>query len=70
MKLHGRVSARAQDVDWSSADFPPAVPRTEVHEILKRRIEDARAPFRRLFAEDAERLNQLLRERRPPFVIP
>ena len=69
MKLYGRLSALAQDVGWSSADFSPTVPQTEVHQVLQQRLDDTRVLFRRLFAEDAERLNQLLRERRLPVII-
>ncbi len=69
MKLYGRLSALAQDVGWSSADFSPTVPQTEVHQVLQQRLDDTRVLFRKLFAEDAERLNQLLRERRLPVII-
>ena len=69
IKLYGRLSALAQDVGSSSADFPPTVPQTEVHQVLRQRLDDTRLLFRKLFKEDAETLNQLLRERRLPVVI-
>ena len=69
MKLYGRLSALAQDVGWSSADFPPTVPQQEVHEVLQQRLEDTRARFEELFGEDAEALNRMLRERRLPVIV-
>ena len=69
MKLYGRLSALSQDVGWSSADFPPTVPQTEVHEVLQQRLEDTRALFEKLFGEDAEALNRILRERRLPIIV-
>ena len=69
MKLYGRLSALAQDVGWSSADFPPTVPQQEVHEVLQQRLEDTRVRFDELFGEDAEALNRMLRERRLPVIV-
>jgi len=69
MKLYGRYSALSQDVSFSSSDFPPTMQQREVHQVLQERLEGARALFERLYGEDAEALNQLLREMRLPVII-
>ncbi len=69
MKLYGRLSALAQDIGWSSADFPPTVPQREVHDVLRRRLADTRVLFDKLFGDDAEALNRMLRERRLPVLV-
>lgn len=69
MKLYGRYSALSQDVSYSSADFAPTMPQREVHGVLQTRLNDARALFERLYTEDMDALNQLLRERRLPVII-
>ena len=69
MKLYGRLSALSQDIGSSSADFPPTVPQVEVHDVLRQRLDATRLLFGKLFIEDAEELNRMLRERRLPVVI-
>ena len=69
MKLYGRLSALSQDIGSSSADFPPTVPQVEVHDVLRQRLDATRLLFGKLFTEDAEELNRMLRERRLPVVI-
>ncbi len=66
---HGRLSALSQDIGSSSADFPPTVPQVEVHDVLRQRLDATRLLFGKLFTEDAEELNRMLRERRLPVVI-
>ena len=69
MKLYGRYSALSQDVSFSSSDFPPTMQQREVHQVLQERLEAARVLFERLYGEDADALNQLLREMKLPVII-
>ncbi|MGI9627613.1 MAG: VPS10 domain-containing protein [Longimicrobiales bacterium] len=69
MKLYGRYSALSQDVSFTSADFPPTMQQRQVHEVLQGRLNDARELFRKLYDEDANALNELLRERKLPVII-
>ncbi len=69
MKLYGRYSALSQDVSTSSSDFAPTMQQREVHGVLQTRLNDAKALFEKLYREDADALNQLLRERKLPVII-
>ncbi|NNF29182.1 MAG: hypothetical protein HKN73_18295, partial [Gemmatimonadetes bacterium] len=69
MKLYGRYSALSQDVSFSSSDFPPTMQQREVHQVLQERLQAARGLFERLYSEDADTLNQLLRDMKLPVII-
>jgi hypothetical protein len=45
MKLYGRLSALASDVNGSGVDFPPTDQQVGVYEILKERLDKAKAQF-------------------------
>ncbi len=69
MKLYGRYSALSQDISFSSSDFPPTMQQREVHGVLQSRLNEARALFEKLYRDDANALNELLRERKLPVII-
>jgi hypothetical protein len=69
MRLYGRFSALASDVDWKGADFPPTNPQREVHLVLTERFEDAKAAIQAFFDEELAELNARLQALgRPPIV--
>jgi photosystem II stability/assembly factor-like uncharacterized protein len=69
MRLYGRFSALASDVDWKGADFRPTNAQREVHVVLTERFEDAKAAIQAFFDDELARLNDRLRELgRPPIV--
>jgi len=52
MRLYGRFSALASDLDWKGADFEPTVQQVEVHQLLTARLEEAKATIE-MFLEGA-----------------
>ncbi len=58
MKLYGRISALASDVFANGADFAPTQQQREVHEILKKRLDAARAQFERILETELPRLQE------------
>ena len=69
MKLYGRFSALATDVGASSSDFPPTTQQVAVHDVLTERLETARVRVEAFFAEELQRLNEMLRERGRPQIV-
>jgi hypothetical protein len=63
MKLYGRYNALASDISGFGADFPPTEQQKQVHEILRRRLEDARREYEQLMSTDVASLNGLLQEK-------
>jgi len=69
MRLYGRFSALASDVDWKGSDFVPTMPQREVHQVLTDRFEDAKQAIQDFFDGELARLNdQLTRLGRPAIV--
>lgn len=60
MRLYGRFSALASDVDWRGSDFPPTVQQREVYEVLTARLQEAGDAIEAFFAEDITALNERL----------
>jgi hypothetical protein len=61
MRLYGRMSALASDVDWKGADFSPTVQQQEVQDVLFDRFEQAKGRIDAFFREEMETLNDRLR---------
>jgi len=69
MRLYGRMSALASDVDWKGSDFPPTVQQREVYEVLTARLDEAKAAIQAFIDGDLNELNDRLRALgRPPIV--
>jgi hypothetical protein len=69
MRLYGRFSALASDVDWKGADFRPTDPQRAVHEVLTGRFDDAKEAIQAFFDGEMEQLNQRLRALGMPPII-
>ncbi|KPJ84083.1 MAG: glycosyl hydrolase [Gemmatimonas sp. SG8_23] len=69
MRLYGRFSALASDVDWKGADFMPTVQQREVHEVLTERLEDAKGAIQAFFDQEMAVLNERLRALGRPAII-
>ena len=69
MKLYGRYSALSQDISSSSADYRPTMQQGEVHGALQVRLNEAKDMFVKLYEQDANALNEMLRERKIPVII-
>jgi photosystem II stability/assembly factor-like uncharacterized protein len=69
MRLYGRMSALASDVDWRGSDFPPTVQQREVYELLTARLGEVKAAIQAFIDGDLAELNDRLRVLgRPPIV--
>ncbi len=60
MKLYGRLSALASDINASGIDFRPTDQQGEVYEVLNGRLQDARQKFDQLVEEDIAAFNKKL----------
>lgn len=69
MRLYGRMSALASDVEWKGADFPPTVQQQEVQQVLFERFDDAQAAIEAFFADEMAALNERLRALGRPAII-
>jgi photosystem II stability/assembly factor-like uncharacterized protein len=69
MRLYGRFSALASDVDWKGADFRPTVQQREVYRVLSDRFEAAQADIQAFFDDELARLNEQLRALGRPAII-
>lgn len=69
MRLYGRFSALASDVDWKGADFVPTTQQREVHQVLTDRFEDAREAIQDFFDGELARLNDRLRTLGRPAIV-
>jgi photosystem II stability/assembly factor-like uncharacterized protein len=69
MRLYGRFSALASDVDWKGADFIPTVQQREVHQVLTDRLEDAKQAIQTFFDGELSRLNDQLRALGRPAIV-
>jgi hypothetical protein len=69
MRLYGRFSALASDVDWKGADFRPTVQQREVHQVLTERLEDAKQAIQTFIEGELGRLNDQLTALGRPAII-
>jgi photosystem II stability/assembly factor-like uncharacterized protein len=69
MRLYGRFSALASDVDWKGADFAPTVQQGRVHEVLTEELEAAKAAIRAFFDAEVAALNEQLRAFGRPGIV-
>ncbi len=60
MKLYGRLSALASDLNGSGIDFRPTDQQGEVYEVLNGRLQSAKSKFETLVDEDIEAFNTKL----------
>ena len=69
MRLYGRFSALASDVDWKGSDYEPTVQQRAVYQVLSDRLADTQAEMRAFFDEELARLNEQLRALGRPAII-
>ncbi len=69
MRLYGRLSALASDIDWKGADFVPTLQQGEVHQVLTERLEEAKQAIQAFFDGELNRLNDQLRALGRPAII-
>jgi photosystem II stability/assembly factor-like uncharacterized protein len=69
MRLYGRFSALASDVDWKGSDFVPTVQQRDVHAVLTERLEEAMLAIQAFFDADLAALNERLRTLGRPAII-
>lgn len=69
MKLFGRLSALASDLNWKGADFRPTEQQRAVHAVLTERLEAAKARIDAFFGQDLGSINDKLREMGRPMII-
>jgi photosystem II stability/assembly factor-like uncharacterized protein len=60
MRLYGRFSALASDMDWKGSDFEPTVQQREVHGVLTERLEAAQDAIDAFLNGELARLNERL----------
>ncbi len=69
MRLYGRFSALASDIDWKGADFVPTEQQREVQMILTERLENAKRAIQNFFDDDLARLNAQLQALGRPAIV-
>jgi len=69
MRLYGRFSALASDVDWKGSDFPPTTQQREVAGVLTDRLEAAQAEIQRFLDEELGSLNDRLEALGRPVIV-
>ena len=60
IKLYGRLSALASDINGSGIDFRPTNQQGEVYEVLNERLQKAVEQFDRIINEDIPKFNKAL----------
>jgi hypothetical protein len=60
MKLYGRLSALASDINGSGIDFRPTDQQGEVYQVLNKRLISTKADFEKLIDEDIAAFNEKL----------
>jgi photosystem II stability/assembly factor-like uncharacterized protein len=69
MRLYGRMSALASDLDWRGADFPPTVQQREVYDVLTARLAEVKAAIQAFIEGELNALNDRLRALGKPPII-
>jgi hypothetical protein len=69
MRLYGRFSALASDVDWKESDFVPTQQQREVHRVLTDRMEEAKQAIQAFFDGELNRWNEQLRALGRPAIV-
>jgi hypothetical protein len=60
MKLYGRLSALASDINGSGIDFRPTDQQGQVYEVLNKRLINTKTEFEKLIDEDIAAFNEKL----------
>ena len=60
IKLYGRLSALASDINGSGIDFRPTNQQGEVYEVLNERLQEAVEQFDKIINEDIQKFNKAL----------
>ena len=60
MKLYGRLSALASDINGSGIDFKPTDQQGEVYQVLNKRLVSTKSDFEKLIDEDIAAFNEKL----------
>lgn len=60
MKLYGRLSALASDINASGIDFKPTNQQSEVYQVLNKRLLNAKSQFDKLISNDISVFNEKL----------
>jgi hypothetical protein len=60
MKLYGRLSSLASDINGSGIDFKPTNQQGEVYQILNKRLVQTQQEFDKLVEEDIKAFNEKL----------
>ena len=60
MKLYGRLSALASDINASGIDFKPTNQQGEVYQVLNGRLQKVKSEIDKLIEEDINAFNQKL----------
>jgi photosystem II stability/assembly factor-like uncharacterized protein len=69
MRLFGRFSALASDVDWKGSDFVPTMQQREVQVVLTQRLEDAKEAIQAFVDGELARLNEQLTALGRPAIV-
>jgi len=69
MRLYGRFSALASDVDWKGSDFVPTTQQREVHQVLTDRLEGAKQAIQKFLDGELAQLNNRLRALGRPAIV-
>ncbi len=69
MKLYGRLSALASDINGSGIDFRPTDQQGEVQEVLNGRLERVTKQFNEFIENDIERFNKALQKKNRSLTI-
>jgi hypothetical protein len=69
MRLYGRFSALASDVDWKGSDFVPTTQQREVHQVLTDRLEGAKQAIQTFLDGELAQLNDRLRALGRPAIV-
>lgn len=69
MKLYGRLSALASDINGSGIDFKPTNQQGEVSEILNERLQNAVKQFEQIKKNDIEQFNKALEKKNRTLTI-
>lgn len=69
MKLYGRLSALASDINGSGIDFKPTDQQGEVQQVLNRRLEKVITQFEEFIDQDIQKFNKALEKKNRSLTI-